>query len=167
MTWMLRNFTTADADGVNQLALSAFDEYRGAYSDWPAFASNIGNMAALAQQGEIIVATSDAHLIGAVAYIGPGKPKAEFFDPAWAVIRMLVVQPESRGQGVGRALTTDCIRRAERDSAPCVALHTTPIMQVALQMYQRMGFVFLKEAPWLFGVPYEVYAKPLRSTAPV
>ena len=74
---------------------------------------------------------------------------------------MLVVAPLSRGVGIGRALTEECIRRARRDRAPLIALHTTPIMKVALPMYERMGFNHQREAPPIFGVPYDIYVKRL------
>ena len=53
---------------------------------------------------------------------------------------MLVIDPGARGRGLGRLLTEECVRRARRDGAPTVALHTSPIMEVALPMYLRMGF---------------------------
>jgi ribosomal protein S18 acetylase RimI-like enzyme len=165
MSYILRDFLAEDAVGVNQVALAAFDEYRSSYSDWPAFSKNIGNMAALAEHGEIIVAATPTSLVGAVVYVGPGKPKSTFFDPSWSIIRMLVVKPEFRGFGLGRALTHECIRRAERDGSSCIALHTTSIMKIALAMYQRMGFEFVREAPPIFGVPYDVYGKELISQA--
>ena len=66
---------------------------------------------------------------------------------------MLVVDPAARGRGLGRLLTEECIRRARRDGAGAIALHTSPIMQVALAMYLRLGFVLLRDAPPVFGVP--------------
>ena len=54
-----------------------------------------------------------------------------------------------------------CIDRARRDASLMIALQTTPIMSVALPMYLRMGFVKLREAPDIYGVPYAVYAKSL------
>lgn len=161
MSYLLRDFRAEDSDAVNRVALAAFDEYRTAYSNWPTFSRGIGNMSVLASESEIIIAVTPELVVGAVAYVGPGKPKAEFFESAWPIIRMLVVLPEFRGQGIGRALTNECIRRARRDGASCVALHTTPIMKVALPMYQRMGFEFQKDVPAIFGVPYGVYVKRL------
>lgn len=161
MSYLLRDFRAEDADAVNRVALAAFDEYRAAYSDWPTLSRGIGNMSALASDGEIIVAATPALIVGAVAYVGPGKPKAAFFESAWPIVRMLVVLPEFRGRGIGRALTNECIRRACRDGAGCIALHTTPIMKVALPMYQRMGFEFQRNAPAIFGVPYGIYLKQL------
>jgi ribosomal protein S18 acetylase RimI-like enzyme len=92
---------------------------------------------------------------------GMDKPKPPFFDPGWPVIRMLVVAPPARGKGLGRRLTEACILRAHRDGAPLIALHTTPVMEVALAMYQRLGFLPLREAPPVYGVPYSVYIKTL------
>jgi ribosomal protein S18 acetylase RimI-like enzyme len=96
-----------------------------------------------------------------VVYVGPGKPKSDFFEMEWPVIRMLSVDTPYRGHGIGRALTLECVRRAERDGSPVIALHTSSIMEVALPMYTRMGFMFHREAPSLFGVPYGVYLKNL------
>ena len=44
----LRAFRHGDAAKVNELALAAFDQFRSQYSNWPAMASAIGRMSALA-----------------------------------------------------------------------------------------------------------------------
>jgi ribosomal protein S18 acetylase RimI-like enzyme len=159
----LRDYCQADAADVDRVALAAFDEFRSHYSDWPAMAASIAQMSKLADSGEIIVAERDARMIGAVTYVAPGRPKAAHFDPSWPIIRMLVVDPDYRGGGAGRALTEECIRRAKRDGCPVLALHTSPIMTVALPMYLRMGFRLLREAPPIHGVPYGVYVKQLQA----
>ena len=157
----LRAFKPTDADAVNALALRAFNEFRDAYSDWAAYSRTIGNMASLSTSGELIVASDQDRIVGAVVYVGPHQPKRAFFSDEWPILRMLVVDPEHRGQGVGRLLTQACIERAQRDGASVIALHTSPIMQIALPMYLRMGFVFEREVPSIFGVPYGVYVKRL------
>jgi GNAT superfamily N-acetyltransferase len=111
--------------------------------------------------GELIVVECEGQLAGGVAYVGPNRPKAAFFDQAWPVIRMLVVDPAFRGKGFGRALSTECIARAKRDGSPVIALHTSPIMTTALAMYLKMGFVRIADAPPIFGVAYSVYTKAL------
>lgn len=157
----LRDFRQSDAEAVNALALAAFQQFAHEYEDWPGFRARIACMATLAETGEIIVATGEAGIVGAVAYLGPRKPKSSFFPAEWAVMRMLVVSPTARGLGVGRALAEACIARARRDKAQVFGLHTSPIMTVALPMYLRMGFAFIREAPSIHGVPYGIYAKPL------
>lgn len=162
MTAHLREFQTADAPAVNALAVSAFAQYRDQYLDWPGFVEKIGKMAALAGVGEVIVAEVADEIVGAVAYLGPSAPKAPFFNPSWPIMRMLVVAPQARGAGVGRILAEECLARARRDQAVVFALHTSPIMAVALPMYERMGFRFRCSAPAIHGVPYGVYVKSLR-----
>ena len=155
---VLREFCEADAQEINRLAVTAFEEFGCNYSDWPALAAFYGKMSDLAKSGEIVVAEIAA---GAVAYIPPHRGKAAYFDQAWPVIRSLVVDPKSRGVGVGRALTQECIKRASRDRSPVIALHTSAILKVALAMYLRMGFEWHHDAPAVYGVPYAVYLKKL------
>jgi ribosomal protein S18 acetylase RimI-like enzyme len=119
--------------------------------------ANISKMSTLAAIGEIIVAELNSTVIGAVSYVPPNRPKAAFFDSSWPIVRMLVVDPKSRGRGVGRTLMGECVRRAKRDGATVLALHSSPIMTAALTMYRDMGFTFQHDATPVFGVPTAVY----------
>ena len=115
---MLRDYQPADAEAIVRVALAAFAQFEQDYSDWPLFTTHVAKMPELSKTGEIIVAEDGGQIVGAVAYVGPQAPKAAFFDPAWPVIRMLVVDPAARGKGIGRQLTEECLRRAERDQSP-------------------------------------------------
>ncbi len=160
---LIRPFRTSDAAAVNSVALAAFDEYRGVYSDWDVLARGVGSMASLAETGELLVVELDGGIAGAVVYIGPRvSPRAEFFEPEWPIIRMLVVDPAARGNGIGRKLTEKCIELARRDGAEVISLHTSPAMEVALSLYLRMGFKLERRVPDRFGVPYGVYLLHLR-----
>ncbi len=161
MNYTLRDFNPADKHAVNGLALAAFQQFQEKYSDWKSFSRHIGEMASLSTSGELIVAVDGDSVVGAVVYVGPYLPKSEYFSVEWSIIRMLVVDPGYRGQGVGRALTEECVARAQRDGASVIALHTSPIMEVALPMYQRMGFMFEREVPPIYGVRYSIYLKKL------
>jgi ribosomal protein S18 acetylase RimI-like enzyme len=158
---VIRDFVEDDADKVNRLAVDAYAPFAAHYSDWPAMAANLARMSALSATAEIIVAETAGSIVGAVAYVPPGAPKPAFFDAEWPTIRMLAVGPAARGAGIGRALTEECLARARRDRAKLIALHTSPIMTVALPMYLRMGFVRLRDAPTIFGVEYAVYTRVL------
>lgn len=159
---MLRDYVSSDAEALSGVALAAFEQFRPSYSDWAAMADGVSKMPILAKTGEIIVAEDQGQIVGGVAYIGPNKPKANYFDIGWPIIRMLVVAPMARGKRIGHRLTDECINRARRDRSPIIALHTTPIMTVALPMYLRMGFTKLRDAPDIYGVQYAVYTKALQ-----
>ena len=157
----LRDYLPEDAEQVNGIAVKAFQQFEGQYSDWDEFIQGVGNMSKLAKSGEIIVAESKEELVGAVCYIGPNIKKY-YFPAESPCIRMLVVDPNARGMGIGRALTQECINRAKRDQAPHIALHTSPVMNVALPLYLRMGFEKEADIEPIRGVPYATYYKDLR-----
>jgi ribosomal protein S18 acetylase RimI-like enzyme len=166
MNYRLRGYRPADAEDVNTIVLAAFSPYRSAFSDWPAFSAGLGQLVQLAHESEVIVAEAQGSIVGAVGYVGPGKPKRPFYPPEWPIVRMLVVEPGHQGMGIGRALTSECIQRARRDGAPVIALHTSPLMNIALPMYERMGFQLERELPAIFGVPYGLYVKRLEEETP-
>jgi ribosomal protein S18 acetylase RimI-like enzyme len=147
-TATIRNYRASDAEDLNRISVAAFSQFKDAYEDWPAMRAVVSKASSLSGTGEVIVAECESRLAGG-------------FEQAWPVIRMLVVDPPCRGKGIGRALTDECIARAQRDRAPVIALHTSPIMTVALPMYLRMGFAKVHDAPPLFGGPYAVYTKAL------
>jgi GNAT superfamily N-acetyltransferase len=121
----LRDYESADAEKLNRIAVSAFDQFRDHYGDWPAMLAGLSKTSALSASGEVIIAELQNKIAGAVAYFGPNSQKAAFFDQRWPIIRMLVVDPALRGKGIGRALSDECIARAKRDGSPIIALHTS------------------------------------------
>jgi ribosomal protein S18 acetylase RimI-like enzyme len=61
-------------------------------------------------------------------------------------IRLLAVDSNARGMGIGRALTQECIQLAKEKDQAKVILHATKAMQKAWGLYERMGF---KRSPYL------------------
>lgn len=157
MKIIYRNYIDSDSVGVNALALLAFEQYSDNYYDWDGFKKKISLMSQLAKTSDLIVAEQNHQVVGAIAYIAPNEPKSDFFSHDWAAIRMLIVSPKARNQGVGRTLTNMCIERAKCDNANTIALHTSTIMEVALSMYLRMGFSFHSKTAKIHGVEYGVY----------
>jgi ribosomal protein S18 acetylase RimI-like enzyme len=157
----LRPARPPDSAQIDAVVIAAFGEFPESHGEWPTERRNRAGASSLASAGEQIVATVEGTVAGVVTYVGPNIEKQDWFDREWPVIRLLAVDPAYRGLGIGRALTEECIRRAARDGASVIALHTTPMLDVAFAMYTRMGFRHLRDsAPW-GPVPYAVYVKPL------
>jgi GNAT superfamily N-acetyltransferase len=92
-------------------------------------------VAAVATEGELL---GSADLITEMAHYGSGGTASSRTGAAG--IRLLAVVPAARGQGVGRALTHDCIERARVLGRSSVVLHTTRAMETAWRMYEQLGF---------------------------
>lgn len=60
-------------------------------------------MSASADHCDILVAELENEIVGTVGYAGPHRPKPDFFDPAWPIVRFMSVVPEALGHGVGPA----------------------------------------------------------------
>ena len=54
----------------------------------------------------------------------------------------IAVHPARRGQGIGRALLTECIRRAARAGASLIYLEVRAGNDAAQRLYRSMGFEF-------------------------
>ena len=160
---LIRNYHHDDAKAVNATALSAFEQFSSKYDNWIEFKKRVGSMSDLSQHAQLIVAEHNSEVCGAVGYVKPGSSLPDFFSEEWASLRFLVVNPSYRGKGIGRGLVEMCISRAKQDGASVLAIHTSPIMEVALPMYLRIGFVKVKDIPEIHGVPYSIYKLALDS----
>ena len=141
----IRDARRADRDAARQVTLSAFQQYAAVMPPprWEGYRENI--LATLADVGpaQLIVAEKEGTIVGSVLLYPPGTAFSTPVEGPLTCpeVRLLAVATEARGQGVGTALMKECIRRARRLGASCLNLHTTDIMQVAMRMYERMGFV--------------------------
>ncbi len=104
----------------------------------------IGNLNGQAHTTVLVAQSNENGLLGGVvyfddmsAYNAGGKATQE---KQASGIRLLCVDPKARGQGVGKALTLECIRLAKNNGNQQVILHTTDAMKNAWAMYEKLGF---------------------------
>lgn len=62
--------------------------------------------------------------------------------------RMLGVATQGRGRGVGEMLVRECIFRAQREDLAAVVISTSPQMQAARRIYERLGFERVPDRDW-------------------
>jgi len=144
---------------VGELTIAA---YRALPVDhlWGGYEEEILDTAGRAKGADIVVATLDNAVVGAVTYVGDsGSPWSEWTQPGEAQFRLLAVDVDARGRGIGEALVRECLDRA---SGRPVLIYTTRWLDAALRMYARLGFERRSDR----DVTYDVWNSPAYSDLP-
>lgn len=137
MNLQIRDARPNDQAAIRQVTLAAYEEYAPQMpAHWEGYRQNILVTLASVTSAEQIVAEMDGTLVGTVLIL-PGETP----ERSWPEVRLLAVLPSARGSGIGRALMQECVRRARAGGATTLTLHTTDMMEAALRLYTRMGFV--------------------------
>ncbi|MBW4717690.1 bifunctional helix-turn-helix transcriptional regulator/GNAT family N-acetyltransferase [Saccharothrix obliqua] len=85
-------------------------------------------------------------------------------DAEVAQLRLLLVEPEARGLGIGKRLVEECVRFARRTGYRRVVLETVSEVEVARGIYRRVGFTPVDARPvrkWGRDVVEETWALEL------
>jgi GNAT superfamily N-acetyltransferase len=136
----LRDARPGELEHVAKLLVAAYQEYEEFMQAdrWDWYRNDMINVRSRIPDSELIVAEVRNKIAGAVTLYPQGSNNG--WPAGWAGIRLLAVDPDFRGRGIGRGLMEECIRRCRERGTKTIGLHTTEIMKVARAMYEQMGF---------------------------
>ena len=146
---LIRNARPDELDDVSLLLENAYKQYENIIRPeaWKPYLQDIMDVRSRLDESDLIVAELNHRLAGSVTlYLDTSHSMPEVWPKGLAVVRLLAVHPAYRGQGIGRALMEECIRRCRQAKVAAIGLHTTEAMDIARQMYERMGFVRVPES---------------------
>jgi len=145
----IREATTAEHHPLGQLMVRAYSQLEGfprpdEQPDYYEMLTHVGTLTERSGTHLIVALDDENNLLGGVVYFSDmqsyGSRSSVTQVENASGIRLLAVDPDLTGGGVGRALTQACIDRAKENGHAEVLLHSTAMMEIARGLYKRMGF---------------------------
>lgn len=109
------------------------------------------------------IAERDGRPLGSI-FLVQARDEADAPLPDVGQLRMLLVEPEARGAGVGDRLVAECIRFAREAGYASLRLWTNSMLEAARRLYVRHCWQLVESEPHAdFGVPMvgEIWVLPL------
>jgi GNAT superfamily N-acetyltransferase len=158
--YTVRNARPEEFSQIGEMMVQVYSRLEGfpKESDQPNYYKMLANVGSLTTMPgtELLVAVSvEEKIAGAVVYFSDMKnysSRGIATDERNASgFRLLAVDPRERGKGIGRLLTTACIRKARDHKSLQLIIHTTMAMQTAWKMYEQLGFKRSEDLDFMQG----------------
>jgi GNAT superfamily N-acetyltransferase len=147
--YIVRHATPDEFTALGNLMVSVYSQLEGfpkpdeqpKYYDMLA---HIGNFTSFPETELLVAVAEDGQIAGGVVYFGNmqhyGSGGTATQEKNTSGFRLLAVDPDVRGFGIGKRLTNECIKKAREKQHSQVIIHSTKAMQTAWKMYENLGF---------------------------
>jgi GNAT superfamily N-acetyltransferase len=147
--YVIRNADSGEFEEIGQLMVAVYSQLDGfpKENEQPDYFRALANVGAFTRKPDtslLVAVSKENEIAGALVYFDNmlyyGSGGTATREKNASGFRLLAVNPSCRGQGVGRMLADDCVRRARQKGHQHLIIHTTMAMQTAWRMYEHMGF---------------------------
>ena len=159
-SYTVRKAKPVEFEAVGQLMVEAYSQLEGFPKAWqqPTYYQLLADVGAFTKNPatELLVAvSSEDKIVGAVVYFSAmqyyGSGGTATKEANASGFRLLAVDAQTRGQGIGKLLTRECIRKAKEKQHSHLMIHTTMAMLTAWKMYEKLGFSRAEELDFMQG----------------
>lgn len=159
-THLVRNAKPSEFEEIGRLMIEVYSQLEGfpKQTEQPEYylmLANVGSLTLKPQTELLVAVTPQGKIAGAVVYFGEmsqyGSGGTATLEQHAAGFRLLAVNPLFRGQGIGKLLTYECIRKAKVQKRAQLIIHTTMAMQTAWKMYEKIGFKRSEDLDFMQG----------------
>ena len=160
MAFTVRNAEPGEFQEIGKLLVRVYSQLEGfpKEAEQPEYYKMMANVGASVNKPgtELLVAvSSDDKIAGCVVYFSDmkyyGSGGTATMEQNVAGFRLLAVDPSAQGQGIGKLLTNECIRKAKDRKLDQMIIHTTMAMLTAWKMYEKLGFKRSEDLDFIQG----------------
>ena len=158
--YSIRNANPSEFETLGKLMVLVYSQLEGfpKPSEQPAYykmLANIGDFTTKPQTELLVAVSAGNKLLGGVVYFNDmqyyGSGGTATKEQNAAGFRLLAVDPDTRGMGIGKLLTVECINKAKEKQLSQVIIHSTKAMQTAWKMYENLGFKRSEDLDFMQG----------------
>ncbi|UOB16947.1 bifunctional helix-turn-helix transcriptional regulator/GNAT family N-acetyltransferase [Abyssalbus ytuae] len=148
-SYTIRNARENEFEKIGRLLVEVYSALKGfpQKQEQPQYYEMLENVGKLTKKKgvELLVAVSkQKHIGGVVVYFNDikdyGSGGTATQEKNACGFRLLAVEPDARGLGIGKLLTEHCIEKGRKSNCETMIIHTTNSMKIAWAMYERLGF---------------------------
>lgn len=167
--YIIREAQPSEYSQLGELMVAVYSQLEGFPSpdEIPVYYNTLRNVGEFTKSPKVklFIAVSDAGKVdGGLVYFGDmssyGAGEETTKTQKAGAFRLLAVNPNTRGKGLGKLLIEACFSQARAEGFKHLVIHSTKFMMIAWKMYERMGFVrfpeidFEKSGVQVFGFRY-------------
>ncbi|MTH15506.1 GNAT family N-acetyltransferase [Flavobacterium sp. LC2016-01] len=156
----IRNANPSEFEEIGKILINVYSKLEGfpKEEEQPNYYKMLANIGDFTKhpETELLVAVDENNtILGAVVYFNDmqyyGSGGTATQEKGSAGFRLLGVDSQARGKGIGKLLTLECIKKATDNKRKQLIIHSTLAMKTAWKMYENIGFKRSEDLDFMQG----------------
>jgi len=158
--YIVRNAKPNEFEKIGALMVKVYSQLDGfpkesEQPDYYTMLANIGEQTKKPETQLLVAVNREGEVAGGVVYFSDmkyyGSGGTATKEKNASGFRLLAVDPDFQGKGIGKLLTKKCIEKGRKRDHLNIVIHTTKAMQTAWRMYEKFGFKRAEDLDFMQG----------------